>query len=1367
MTLLALVSDLARMGVRLRLVADDRIAVSGPPGGLPEELLGRIAHYKPELLRWLASQRAGREPELPQIVPDPAARHEPFPLSDLQMSFLVGDSAAMEYAVRPHQYLEVELTDVDPERFEAAWNRALRQQAANLVVVTPDVQLRAVPDPEPMEIVVHDLRDLPEAEREARLLAVREAMERRTLPLDRWPWMELELSLLDEHRALVHFNNNNFFSDGHGTHRLLMTTLESYERPHEPLRELALGYRDCVLALAALEESALGRASERYWRERMPDWPEAPPLPLAPGADPRQRSRLRRRETEVAAPVWAAFKERAAGHGLTPTNALYSVYAEIVAAWSGSRHYLLNNMVTHRLPLHPEIGDLVGNFASLYPLEVDWRRPGPFHERALRLQAQVMSDLQHTYWSGVKVLQAFNGLRRTPGRAVCPFVVGSGLFMGRMNRPVHSTLETPQVALDHQFWEQTDRSLWVVWDLIEAIFPEGMVDAMWAAYLDLLDRLAGDDESWTRDGFDLLPETQRSARQRLNRPAEPPPAEPLGDALRRRATADPGRRAVVTPSGALTYRELHDVADAVAAALQEAGVRPGDRVAVVLPRSADQPPAVHGVLRAGAAYVPIDPEWPADRVAYLLGDVGAAAVVTRSAHRPAVPGATPIVAIDELRGGRPAPARGRPGDLAYVIYTSGSTGRPKGAMLDHRGPLNTILDINRRFGIGPDDVVFGLSSLCFDLSVYDVFGAAAAGATLLLPDEAGAADPGAWLEAVRTHGVTVWNSVPQLAQLLVEAAASAGVRLPSLRVVLLSGDWIPVGLPGPLREVAPGARVISLGGATEASIWSIFYPIEAVDPGWASVPYGYPLANQSWHVLDDAGRDAPDWVPGHLHIGGIGLALGYWGDAGKTAAAFVERRGERLYRTGDRGRYLPGGAIEFLGRSDFQVKVQGFRVEPGEVEHACRSHPDVREAVVMARDAAGGKQLVAFVVGRPDVDLDGGDVRRFLAATLPRHLVPGQVVVIDRLPLTGNGKVDRRELEALGRPEPAAGQELVRPRTTVERELVAIWESVLGAGPIGVHDDFFELGGQSFSALRVLAAVERRLGRRCPMSALLEGRTVAHLADLLAGGAGWSPLVTLRGGTGGEPCFLVHPAGGGVLCYDLLARELGRPVHAFQASAGDAGPDLAAIAARYVEALRERYPDGPSVLGGWSSGGVIAFEMARQLEAAGSPVRQVLVLDSPAPVPAAGTPVDEAGLLAWFLEDLDRGFDAERDGPALRRALAGAPPDELLGRALDLAGGGLDAGELAPVLAVFRTVVTACRGYRPAVIAADIAVLRAAEGRVTEFDGHPFAARPDWGWAGLTRGRVTTATVPGTHHTLLAEANVGAVAAALRAALAG
>jgi pyochelin synthetase len=716
-----------------------------------------------------------------------------------------------------------------------------------------------------------------------------------------------------------------------------------------------------------------------------------------------------------------------------------------------------------------------------------------------------------------------------------------------------------------------------------------------------------------------------------------------------------------------------------------------------------------------------------------------------------------------------------------VIYTSGSTGSPKGVMLDHRGPLNTITDINHRYGVGADDVVFGASSLCFDLSVYDVFGSLAAGATLVLPDP-GRTDPGSWLEMVGAHGVTVWNSVPAIMQLFVEAAAAAGASFPALRTVLLSGDWIPVDLPGRIRQVAPNARVISLGGATEASIWSISFPIDHLDPAWPSIPYGKPLTNQTWHVLDELGRDAPTWVPGELHIGGCGVAMGYLGDPEKTRVAFVDhpRTGERIYRTGDLGRYLPSGDIEFLGRADHQVKIQGFRVEPGEIEHALLEHPAVRRAAVVARTTGSGKQLVAFVVGSDDAgagseaehhDSDGPDgsaLRGFLAARLPSYLVPSQVTVLERLPLTGNGKLDRNALAALGGPENRRGHDHAAPRTPTETVLAGIWESILATGPIGVHDDFFELGGQSVAALRVTAQVTEQLGRRMPLTALLEHRTVAGLAEWLdrpdpTGPDGDSPLVRLGGTGDGVPWSLVHPAGGNVLCYQPLAGLVDRPLLGFQAPGTAGGEPLDKVeelASRYLRALHEVQPAGPYLLGGWSSGAVIAFEMAHQLESAGQVVDRVVVIDAPAPV--AARVIDDATVLLWFLEDLDIGFTPGHLDAELRRQLA---TGDGLATALALAreqgfAADLDPASLAATFAVFRGVVRACHDYHAPEIAADLTVLRARDGTVSEFADHPYAAAPDWGWRSLTTGEVTCRSIAGTHHTLLTE-HPGAVADAL------
>ena len=1403
-TVPTLLAELARTGIKLRLVADDRIEVTAPKGRLSDDLRGRIARHKPELAAWLARARDDRPADagLPTIAPDPDRVFQPFPPSDLQTSFLMGSREGFEHHVRPHQYMELDLDDLDPARFSEAVNRVLRRQRHNLVVLRGDLLLQTVRDPAPVVVPVSDLRHLSDEEARRGIERVRAAMERREPPIDRWPWLDIHVTRYGAGRARLHYNNNNLFNDAPALVGFLHAVLHCYRHPDEPLPELEISFRDCVLALAALEEAPLGQASKRYWCDRMASWPDAPAVPLAAGADPRRRSRLQRRELPFPASLWATVKAKANVRGITPTNALLGAHAEVLAYWSGSRHFLLNNMITHRLPLHPQIGEVMGNFASLYPLEVDWRHDEPFADRVRRLQAQVVSDVEHGYWSGVKVLQTLNQVRRTPGRAVCPFAVGSALFVGQVERPVYSVLETPQVTFDCEFWEQPDGSLWVVWDVIEAMFPEGLVDAMEEGYRAALAELAAGDAAWEATAFAPLPAAQRAQRARLNRSDTPVPAGLLHDCLPQRAAELADKPAVVASGGTLTYAELHRRSAHLAALLRECGTPPGGLVTVVLPKGWEQVAAVLGTLIAGAAYVPIDPGWPEERIRYLLADTAAGAILTTEAltDRLTSMAEVPVLAVDgasasaSAGAGPPEPggaAVRQPDDLAYVIYTSGSTGRPKGAMLNHRGPLNTITDINHRYGIGARDIVFGVSSLCFDLSVYDVFGSLAAGATLVLPDPA-QTDPGSWLELVRAHEVTVWNSVPAIMELFVEAAVAAGVRFPSLRTVLLSGDWIPVTLPERIAAIAPNARVISLGGATEASIWSICFPIDHQDPGWTSIPYGKPLDNQSWHVLDELGRDAPTWVPGQLYIGGAGVALGYLGDPVKTEAAFVShpRTGERIYRTGDLGRYLPSGDIEFLGRADLQVKIQGFRVEPGEVEHALLEHPHVRQAAVVARSSGSGRQLAAFVVGgqhsgagtnsaadnraadntaadssRPD----GSALREFLAGRLPSYLVPSQVTVLDRLPLTGNGKLDRPALETLGTAGDEREHGYVAPRTPTESVLADIWASILSADPIGVRDDFFDLGGQSFAALRVIGQVTQRLGRPMSLGALLEHRTVTSLAEWLdRTDDAWSPLVRLRDAGVGTPWFLVHPAGGNVLCYQSLAGLLDRPLYAFQAPGPAGGGEpldkVEDLAGRYVRALREVQPHGPYLLGGWSSGAVVAFEMAHQLESSGEVVDRVVVIDAPAPVVTRA--VDDTQVLLWFLEDLDIGFAPGRVGVDQMHQLAAGLETDDLAAALALAGEqglpdtDLDPASLTATFAVFRGVVRACNNYHAPEIAADVTVLRAGQGNVSEFADHPFAMSPDWGWPSLTSGTVACVTVAGTHHTLLTQ-HAAAVADAI------
>jgi amino acid adenylation domain-containing protein len=569
----------------------------------------------------------------------------------------------------------------------------------------------------------------------------------------------------------------------------------------------------------------------------------------------------------------------------------------------------------------------------------------------------------------------------------------------------------------------------------EPVGPDGGIDGRDAfpAYLTLLTRL-GDPEAWTDASLGWDPTFARP---------EPPAASPypgagplLHDPARRAARTDPAAPALLGAAdrddlAALSHGDLAALVQRNAGVLRGFDVGPGDLVAVACPKGPAQIAAVLSVAATGAGFVPVEARWPAARVDAVCAAAGVRhAIAARdlsvplpdrirthaidpSGRLPAADG--PAYGVDaDPPGGRPA----RPDDLAYVIFTSGSTGTPKGVAVEHRAARTTVDDITDRFAVGPADRVLALSALSFDLSIYDIFGVLGAGGALVLPDEPRRHDPAHWLALMGTHGVTVWNTAPALMEMLVEEAegrpAEARRALSALRLVLLSGDWIPVTLPDRLRAIAPHARFISLGGATEAAIWSICYPVTEVDPAWASIPYGRALRGQEFHVLDPAGRPCPVGEAGELYIGGAGLARGYLGDPGQTAERFVvsEVLGERLYRTGDLGRWRPDGTIEFLGRVDRQVKIRGHRIELGEIESVLNRLPTVRQCVVVTLAATNGsRRLAAYVVpSRAAEPPSRATLLAELRDHLPEYMMPQVVVLLDRLPVTPNGKIDYRAL---------------------------------------------------------------------------------------------------------------------------------------------------------------------------------------------------------------------------------------------------------------------------------------------------------------------------------------------------------------------
>ncbi|MGC7096250.1 non-ribosomal peptide synthetase [Amycolatopsis lurida] len=602
----------------------------------------------------------------------------------------------------------------------------------------------------------------------------------------------------------------------------------------------------------------------------------------------------------------------------------------------------------------------------------------------------------------------------------------------------------------------------------------------------------------------LSPAEQHRITREWNDTAVPRTPACIHELVERQAARTPDALAVLQGPDELTYAELDAAAGKLARRLAAAGVGPGDFVALRLRRSVHTVVALLGVLKAGAAYAPIEPSLPPERARALLATLGAPVLIT---DRDQVAAARELGDQEVLWLGEPdgtegwaladadgEPRRAQPDDLAYVIFTSGSTGTPKGVLLSHAPVVNLIEWVNTTYGMGPADRILFLTSLGFDLSVYDVFGVLAAGGSVRVATDEEIRDPRRLLSILDDEPITFWDSAPAALQQLEPFFALRGPRADhSLRLVFLSGDWVPVTLPDSVRAAFGGSRVVALGGATEAAIWSNFFPVERVEPGWASIPYGRPIDNARYYVLDGALRPAVVGAPGDLYIGGDCLALGYHGDPEKTAEKFIpdpfsDRLGARLYRTGDRAKYWPDGTIEFLGRQDDQVKLRGFRIELGEVEAALTAEPGIASAVALVRDA----QLVGYVVRTPGAEPDPAAVRDQLARRLPAYMVPSQVVVLDELPITPNGKLDRRALPAPKEPVP-----YVEPGTPVEKAIAELWADVLGVERVGVVDNFFDLGGHSLLITQLMARVKAVLEVDVPMMAVLDNQTLGEFAAVV------------------------------------------------------------------------------------------------------------------------------------------------------------------------------------------------------------------------------------------------------------------------------
>jgi amino acid adenylation domain-containing protein len=1370
------------------------------------DLSGRLARLSPRkqelLLRHLAARRSS--PAGPGGIPGRQDGRTVFPLSLAQQRLWLLDrlrpGSAAAYNVCDGLRLAGPLSAA---ALGAAVGEVLRRHEVLRTTFALEgddpVQIVGPLPAAPLPLV--DLTGLAAAVRERELLRLAAAEVACPVDLARGPVSRFRLLLLAPHDHALLVTLHHVVSDAasmailFGELRTLYAALAA-GRP-SPLPELALQYTDfAVWQRGQVAGEGLARQLA-WWRERLAGAPTSLPLPTdrpRPPVPSGRGARLPLRLAPAGGTALAALAQRA---GATPYMLFLAAFAVLLARSAGVDDLLLGMPVGNRS--RPELEGLIGFFVDTAVLRVELRGAPPFAALLARVREACLETVANAdlpFERIVEEVQPERDQRRTPlFQALLSLLTGvrpaaSGLAPGVAVSRLPVATRSAKFDLELALVDEDGRFFGAL-EYDTDIFDPSTVARLAGHLANLLAAVARDPQT----PVSALPLAGAAERhQVLVEWNDTVAAVAAGTTVAAGATvatlfaAQVARRpeavALIAGGREVRYGELGRLAGSLASLLRARGVGAETRVAICLERSTAMVAAVLAVWQAGGAYVALDPDLPPERAAALLADSGAVALLTREdlLARLGPPPRT-VICLDGERlpegaapaAGGEAPAAGTLATLAYVVYTSGSTGRPKGVLTPHGGVAGYLSALIGQYGIGPGDRVLQLPSLVFDASVRDLCGPLAAGATVVLAGQPQARDASALLSLIVRWQVTrLLSVVPTLLRALLAAAPPDGAPLCRLETLLLSGEPLLAADCREIRRVfGAGVGIVNQYGATECTMTSCRHPVAAEDAApRPEVPVGRPIAGCRVYLLDPELRPVPLGAPGEIHLGGPGMARGYLDRPDLTAAAFLPDPfgppGERLYATGDRARHLADGSLEFLGRLDQQLKIRGLRIEPGEVEAALAAQPGVRQAVVVMSGGGAAGRLMAYLLVDAHLSPRPAELRRALLARLPEPMVPSSFVVLDAMPLTATGKVDRR---ALAERAPDAAPAAVPPRDRVELELLHLWEELLPERIFGVRDDFFALGGHSLLAMRLLARIERQLGRALPLSVLLEAPTIESLAAALRQGraAASSPRVVLqRGADGQRPLFLVHPAGGTALCYLPLARHLGRA----QRVVGLEDPNFARpgeprfvvpeMVALYAEAVREAQPHGPYRLGGWSLGGVLAQELARQLEAAGEEVEHLLLLDSRSPSLRVAAAADsETDLLLWFARNL--GLPLDREDVDSLPAADRFP--RIFARAQE--AGRLPA-DLPPeqarrVFAVFLGELAAGRDFAPRPCRCRITLFRASAGVEEEqIRGDDLAV----GWRGLSAAGLEIEIVPGAHQTLMDEPSVTALAQRIRARLA-